>query len=125
MAVRFAQWTLDVQDPDLMTSFWSQALGFAAEHGEDGSVKLYPPPDAPPDVPTLWLQKVGEAKRDKNRNHPDLRPMDGDVEREVQRLIGLGARPADVGQTGQEGFVVLADPEGNEFCVLRREPRRV
>ena len=68
---------------------------------------------------------AGEAKRDKNRNHPDLRPMDGDVEREVQRLIGLGARPADVGQTGQEGFVVLADPEGNEFCVLRREPRRV
>jgi hypothetical protein len=45
---------------------------------------------------------------------------DGDVEVEVDRLLGLGASRADVGQTGEEGFVVLRDPEGNEFCVLRR-----
>jgi Glyoxalase-like domain len=47
-------------------------------------------------------------------------PADGDADAEVERLIALGARHADVGQSGTEGFVVLADPEGNEFCVLRR-----
>jgi Glyoxalase-like domain len=123
MTVRFAQWTLDVQDPELMASFWSQALGYAADRGDDGSVMLFPPADAAPEVPNLWLQNSAGAKQGKNRNHPDLRPVDGDVEREVERLIRLGARRTDVGQTGAEGFVVLADPEGNEFCVLRHEPR--
>jgi hypothetical protein len=76
-------------------------------------------------VPTLWLQRTDTPKNNKNRYHPDLRPGDGDgdVEAEVQRLIDLGARRADVGQTGREAFVVLADPEDNEFCILRREPR--
>ena len=69
----------------------------------------------------MWLQACDGPKRGKNRNHPDL-VTDGDVDAEVERLLGLGARRVDVGQTGQEGFVVLADPEGNEFCVLRREP---
>lgn len=123
MTVRFAQWTLDVQDVALMAGFWSKALNFEVRHGDDGSATLYPPADAPPDVPTLWLQNTGEPKQGKNRDHPDLRPVDGDVDREVDRLINLGARHVDVGQTGQEAFVVLADPEDNEFCVLRREPR--
>jgi catechol 2,3-dioxygenase-like lactoylglutathione lyase family enzyme len=124
MAVRFAQWTLDVQDVEEMTRFWSEALGYTVDRSGDGHAMLYPPPDAPPDVPTLWLQASAGAKHGKNRNHPDLRPHDGDVEAEVERLLALGARRADVGQTGQEPFVVLADPEGNEFCVLRREPRQ-
>jgi len=105
MTVRFAQWTLDVQDVKLMVDFWSEALGFEVRHGDDGSAKLYPPVDAPPDVPTLWLQNTGEPKQGKNRDHPDLRPVDGDVDREVERLINLGARHVDVGQTGQEGTV--------------------
>jgi len=125
MTVRFVQWTLDVRDTSLMADFWSAALGFTdVRYGDDGSAKLYPPADAPADVPTLWLQKTGEPKQGKNRDHPDLRPVDGDVEHEVERLVGLGARHVDVGQTGEEGFVVLADPEDNEFCVLRREPRQ-
>jgi catechol 2,3-dioxygenase-like lactoylglutathione lyase family enzyme len=124
MVVRFAQWTLDVRDVDTMVDFWSGALGFDhVRRGEDGSAKLYPPADAPPDVPSLWLQRTDTPKDNKNRYHPDLRPVDGDVDAEVQRLIDLGARRVDVGQTGREAFVVLADPEDNEFCVLRREPR--
>ena len=123
MTVRFAQWTLDVQDVERMVEFWSRALGFDVRRGDDGSAKLYPPADAPPDVPTLWLQNSGRPKQGKNRYHPDLRPADGDVDKEVARLLELGARHADVGQTGDEAFVVLADPEGNEFCVLKREPR--
>lgn len=124
MAVRFAQWTLDVQDVALMSAFWSHALGYRVEMGDDGCAKLYPPDGAPADVATVWLQVTTEPKDGKNRIHPDLRPHDGDVDAEVERLIALGARHADVGQTGTEPFVVLADPEGNEFCILRREPRR-
>jgi hypothetical protein len=124
VTVRFAQWTLDVQDTDLMVDFWSAALGFTeVRRGDDGSAKLYPPADAPQDVPSLWLQRTGGPKKDKNRYHPDLRPTDGDVDGEVERLVALGARHVDIGQTGDEAFVVLADPEDNEFCVLKREPR--
>ena len=60
----------------------------------------------------------------KNRNHPDLVAVDGDVDAEVERLVGLGARRADVGQSGTENFEVLVDPEGNEFCVLHHPPGR-
>lgn len=125
MTLRFAQWTLDVVDVDVMAAFWSAALGYRIDKGTDGHAKLYPPQDAAPAVPTLWLQASAGPKRAKNRNHPDLRPHDGDVHAEVERLLELGATRADVGQTGDEPFVVLADPEGNEFCVLRREPRQV
>ena len=72
---------------------------------------------------TVWLQPVAERKQEKLRLHLDLRPEDGDVEAEVRRLEELGATRADVGQTGEETFTVLADPEGNEFCVLHQEPR--
>lgn len=51
--------------------------------------------------------------------HPDLRPADGDVDAEVRRLLDLGATHADVGQSPDDPFVVLRDPEGNEFCILR------
>jgi len=72
---------------------------------------------------TIWLQPVEEAKCDKLRLHLDLRPEQGDAESDVERLIGMGATRADVGQTGEEGFTVLADPEGNEFCMLHGDPR--
>ena len=125
MTSRIAQWTLDVRDVQVMSQFWSQALGYRIDKGDDGCAKLYPPDDAPEDVSTVWLQATTARKQGKNRTHLDLRPADGDVDAEVERLLGLGARPADVGQTPDDPFVVLADPEGNEFCVLRREPRQV
>ncbi len=62
-------------------------------------------------------QPSGGPKQGKNRTHLDLRTTD--VDAEVERVLALGATRADVGQTGDEGFVVLADPEGNEFCILR------
>ena len=123
MVARIAQLALDVTDVELQARFWSEALGMKADLGGDGSGMLYPPEDAPQVVQTIYLQGVGQAKRDKVRVHFDLRPEDGDVEREVERLPRLGATRADVGQTGEEGFTVLADPEGNEFCVLHRDPR--
>ncbi|GAB7042736.1 MULTISPECIES: VOC family protein [Catenuloplanes] len=116
MTVRFAQWTIDALDVELMASFWSAALGYRVEREPDGSAHLRSPVDGEPSV---WLQAGGAVKRDKNRNHPDLRPATGStVDQEVERLIALGATRADVGQKGDEPFEVLADPEGNEFCVL-------
>lgn len=124
MTARIAQVTLDANDVERCVRFWSAALDYRAEwDDEDRSAKLYPPAGAPPDICTIWVQPVGETKNDKLRMHLDLRPVDGDVDAEVARLVALGAEDADVGQTGEEGFVVLRDPAGNEFCVLRSEPR--
>ncbi|WP_431877014.1 VOC family protein [Micromonospora marina] len=120
MTAHVAQYTLDVTDLNLMAKFWSAALGYTASQGDDGNAKLYPPPGRP--GPTVWLQRCGTPKPGKNRLHLDL-VADGGQAAEVDRLIGLGARRADVGQTGAEGFVVLADPEDNEFCVLDGPPR--
>ncbi|GAA4042358.1 hypothetical protein GCM10022233_09170 [Streptomyces shaanxiensis] len=71
-------------------------------------------------LPGLIFAPVPEGKTVKNRLHLDFRPEDQDAE--VSRLLALGARHVDVGQTGEESWVTLADPEGNEFCVLA--PRR-
>jgi hypothetical protein len=126
MVSRITQWTLDVLDVDTMARFWAAALGYRIERGNSkASAKLYPPDGAPPDAITIWLQPSAGPKSGKNRNHPDLNPADGDVDAEVDRLVGLGARHVDVGQSPEDPFVVLADPEGNEFCILRRFPRSV
>ena len=118
MTSRIAQWTLDVQDVEVMARFWSAVLGYRVEAGGDGSAKLYPPDDAP-GAPPVWLQGSAGPKSGKNRNHTDLVVADGGEHRaEVDRIIALGARRADVGQTGEEGCTVLVDPEGNKFCVL-------
>jgi predicted enzyme related to lactoylglutathione lyase len=111
---RIAQWTLDVRDVEGMAAFWSRVLGYDTDPpGEDGSVHLRPPAGG---EPTVWLQPGAGPKEGKNRNHPDLRTPDRDAE--VERVLGLGATRADVGQKDDEGFTVLADPEGNEFCIL-------
>ena len=87
---------------------------------EDGDAHLWPPDDDPGQL-SVWLQPTDAPKTGKNRDHMDLVAPGGDVDAEVARLVALGARHADVGQRGDEGFVVLADPEGNEFCLLYRE----
>jgi catechol-2,3-dioxygenase len=119
MSVRIGQWTLDVYDVEAMAQFWAAALGYRID--DDGQ-HLRPPPGAGPHALSVWLQPVDEPTPGKNRGHPDLVPDDGDADAEVERLLALGARHSDVGQSGTVGFVVLADPEGNEFCVLRRRP---
>ena len=75
--------------------------------------EIRPTPDR---VPGLLFVPVPEEKAGKNRLHPDFRPVDQAAE--VERLLSLGARRADVGQR-DASWVVLADPEGNEFCILR------
>ncbi|SCF14326.1 hypothetical protein GA0070607_6068 [Micromonospora coriariae] len=69
--------------------------------------------------PTVVFIQVPEGKTVKNRLHLDVSPIDGSTEDEVTRLLGLGATRTDVGQGAGRSWVVMADPEGNEFCVLR------
>ena len=123
MSTRIAQLTLDAQDPARQAVFWSRALGLRVVAGDDGATKLHPTPGSAPGTPSVWLQPTSASKWEKLRLHLDLRPAGAvTVEAEVQRLIGLGAHRANVGQTGSERFTVLSDPEGNEFCVLHTEP---
>ena len=85
---------------------------------DDEGVEIAGPPGS---GPSLVFVPVPEAKTIKNRLHIDVNPVGCDQAQEVERLIGLGARRVDIGQ-GEQTWVVLADPEGNEFCVLRSRP---
>lgn len=124
MTSRFTELAIDCADPEALARFWCAALDYEVLGAEEGLVNIGSPGSNTADghlgpvPPTLTFARVPEDKSAKNRLHLDLRPVDGDQHAEVDRLLGLGARRVDVGQTGQESWVCLADPEGNEFCVL-------
>jgi predicted enzyme related to lactoylglutathione lyase len=110
---------VDCADPDRIASFWQAALGWRRTHETPDEVVLEPPAGSPQDgvAPDLLFLRVPEGKQGKNRLHPDLRPDDQAAE--VARLESLGASRVGVGQAAGSSWVVMADPEGNEFCVLR------
>jgi Glyoxalase-like domain len=112
MSLRWQNIVIDCTDPLLVASFWSEALDLELHGPEDGELWIEPGGDSP-DI--LFLH-VPEGKSVKDRIHLDLRPDDQAAE--VERLISLGARRIDIGQ-GEVSWVVMADPEANEFCVLR------
>jgi len=117
--LRIQSLSIDTTDPDRLATFWSAALGWRRTDEDDDEIVLEPPAGSPEDgvVPDLLFLRVPESKSVKNRLHLDLRPED--QEAEVARLVGLGAVHADVGQGDDVTWVVLSDPDGNEFCVLR------
>ncbi len=119
MTIRWQCVCVDANDPDRLASFWAEALGWRRTHEEPDQVVLEPPAGSPEDgvAPDLLFLRVPESKQAKNRLHLDLRP--GDQAAEVARLEALGARRVSVGQGDEVSWVVLADPEGNELCVLR------
>jgi catechol 2,3-dioxygenase-like lactoylglutathione lyase family enzyme len=107
---------LHVNDPERMAAFWSAATGWPIADRGDRFVSLHRPGDRPPD---LDLIRVPEPKSVKARLHLDVETgPDSTQAAEVARLVGLGAMPADVGQVPDAGWTVLADPEGDEFCVV-------
>ena len=110
---------IDSTDPARLADFWEAALGWRRTDEEPDEIVLEPPAGSAEDgvVPDLLILRVPEEKAGKNRLHLDLRPEDQAAE--VARLEGLGARRADVGQGPDVTWVVMADPDGNEFCVLR------
>ena len=116
MALRIECVTIDCDDLERVTSFWQQALGYDRVYEEEYEVALGVPGGDQRSVDVLVL-RVPDRKTVKNRLHLDLRPDDHAAE--VARLEALGASRVDIGQAGDESWVVMADPEGNEFCVLR------
>jgi hypothetical protein len=86
----------------------------------DGAVEIGPEAGFGGPAPTLLFAPVADPTPGKVRLHIDVNPTDRQQESELERLLGLGATRADVGQTGEEGWHVLADPEGNQFCLLQR-----
>lgn len=121
MACRISELVIDVADPERLAAFWSEVLGYVELGREDdGSIEIGPPGagfGGP--QPTLVLSPGSAPRTGKLPLHLDVSATDRDQEAELARLLALGARPVDVGQTGTESWHVLADPEGNEFCLLR------
>ena len=117
MSLRFDTLVIDADDPIALGRWWADLLGWEHEVDEDDDVVVSPPEGAR--ASDLLFQKVPEGKTVKNRLHIDLRPDDQAAE--VARAESMGATRVDIGQ-GDETWVVLADPEGNEFCILRARP---
>jgi hypothetical protein len=118
MALEWEQVVVDAADPEALGRWWARALDWVVVGDDPEELEIRPAPDR---LPGLLFVRVPEPKTRKNRLHLDFRPDDRDAA--VARFLDLGATPADVGQ-GDESWIVLRDPEGNEFCVLssRRRP---
>ena len=119
MGLKIGWLTIDTRDVEKLTSFWEQALPNSKrvyEDKDEGEIVLR----SPYGLRLLFL-KVPDDKVVKNRLHLDLIPDDRDAE--VARLEGLGATRANVGQSDDVSWVVMADPQGNEFCVLSARPK--
>jgi predicted enzyme related to lactoylglutathione lyase len=117
--LRIQALAFDAHDPAALAQFWASALGWRVTDADDEEVVVEPPLDSEEDgvVPDLLFLRVPEGKETKNRLHLDLRPANQAVE--VARLEDLGARQVSIGQGDDVTWAVMADPEGNEFCVLR------
>jgi catechol 2,3-dioxygenase-like lactoylglutathione lyase family enzyme len=120
VACRITELVLDCRDPTRLAAFWCEVLGWKVLDTEPGAVEIGPEGGELGPQPVLVLSQSDEPKRGKLRLHIDVNATDRDQAEELERLLALGATPADVGQTGEESWHVLADPEGNEFCLLRR-----
>lgn len=112
MTLRLEELVIDCLDASSLARWWRAAIGWQIVDEENGAVELAPAPGV---TPSIMFVQVAEPKRGKNRIHLDWVPDNQQFE--VDRLVGLGARRVDLGQ-GDVPWVVMADPEGNEFCVL-------
>ncbi len=112
VTLEWEQTIIDSRDAAALGRWWQEALGWVVVNDAADEFEIRPAADR---LPGLLFVPVPEPKTIKNRLHLDFRPTDRDAE--VERLLALGATRADVGQSA-ESWVVLADPEGNEFCVL-------
>lgn len=125
MGLRIGAVVVDCGEPGRVARFWAEALGWVVSRDEDPEWVVEPPAGSRDDcvVADLLFIKVPEGRAGKNRLHFDLRPEDQAAE--VARLEALGASRVDVGQGDDRAWIVLADPEGNEFCVQAPHPPEV
>ncbi|GAA2340084.1 VOC family protein [Streptomyces cuspidosporus] len=116
--------TFDAHDPYALARFWHAVTGYALEDSEPGDDEVVISSGRAA-APGLLFQRVPEAKTGKNRLHLDIQPPSGTRDAEVERLLSLGARVIDDRRTEDGlGWVVMTDPEGNEFCVERSAVER-
>ena len=118
MTSQFAVLAVDSVDPEPLARFWGAVLGWDVVEQEESIVSIGPRRGA--GSPAWDFLLVPEVKETKNRLHVDLRADGCTTAEELERLLGLGARRVDIGQGSDVSWVVLADPEGNEFCLLSR-----
>ncbi|WP_433606418.1 VOC family protein [Dactylosporangium sp. CA-139114] len=117
MTSRLAVIVIDAIEPRPVADFWCAVLGWRIVEQEPDIISLAPAAGA---MPGIDVVRVPERKSVKNRLHLDLRADGSTQAQEVERVLALGARRADVGQGPDVSWVVLEDPEGNEFCILSR-----
>lgn len=114
VTVRIGDIVIDCHDPRRAAEFWCAALGYRITDSDDTGVAIAGASSAP----TLLFLASSDQKVQKNRMHFDVCPTEGSTrDAEVARLEALGATRVDIGQTGGS-WVVMADPDGNEFCVM-------
>jgi predicted enzyme related to lactoylglutathione lyase len=116
MPVRLHHIVVDAHDLPGLARFWTQALGWKILSEREREIVIGTDENAPVG---MCFMPVTDPKMVKNRVHLDLTTSAQDRDQEIERLLALGARRAGIGQTGAESWTVLADPEGNEFCVIR------
>ena len=107
---------VDAHDLPGLARFWSHVLDWRILSVREREIVIGPVETASVGI---CFMPVTDQKTVKNRLHLDLTPNSGDQDAEIERMLALGARRVDIGQTGAESWTVLADPEGNEFCVVR------
>lgn len=117
MSSRIAVLAIDANEPHVIADFWCSVLGWRITEEDNDVVSISPRDGA---GPTIDVLRVPERKTLKNRLHLDLRSDGLSTAQELDRLLNLGASRVDVGQGPDVSWVVLADPEGNEFCLLSR-----
>jgi predicted enzyme related to lactoylglutathione lyase len=119
MAARLIEIVVDSEDPGTLARFWGEVLGWPVTDEERGFSWISATGDYTA-LPMIVFAPVPEAKSTKNRVHLDVGPSGVDQEAELERLLALGATRVYVGQSDAVPWIVLADPEGNEFCLLGR-----
>jgi glyoxalase superfamily protein len=123
MSARFTELVIDCHNPLRVAEFWAAVLNYdIIDRGPQGEIEIG---GKLPGAPTLVFVAVPEGKTLKNRIHIDINPTDTDQDNELRRLVRLGARRVDVGQGNDVSWIVMADVEDNEFCLLRRRVEAV
>jgi predicted enzyme related to lactoylglutathione lyase len=118
VASRMTELVLDAHDPERLATFWCDVLGWVVTARRGYEIEIGPPEGDDDGGPTMVIDRSSDIKTQKLRLHIDLRPTDRDHQAELDRLLAAGAVPADIGQGDDVRWAVLADPEGNEFCLL-------
>ena len=121
MACRISELVLKCRDPEVLARLWCEVLDFIELDREaEGCIEIGPREGFGGPQPTIFLIRNDEPKNGHARLHIDVNPTDRDQDAELERLLAAGAELVDIGQPDQASWHVLADPEGNEFCLLKR-----